>query len=98
MRGILIGKNISSRNVRLDFNPTLESILMVERTIEKYSGEYTPFLLWKKLPRKTTYQAYKIILSYLLESNKITLDKKKMIVWIWDPEGIENLRKRGLII
>ena len=40
---------------------------MVERTIKKYSGEYSVFQIWKKLPRKITYQAYKIIISIIVE-------------------------------
>jgi hypothetical protein len=95
---IMISKTELGRKVRLDFNPTLESILMVERTIEKYSGEYTVFQLWKKLPRKITYQAYKIIISYLMSSNKITMDRKKVLIWIWNPDMIKRLEKQGLII
>ena len=95
---IIINKKELERGIRLDFNPTLESILMVERTIKKYSGEYTVFQLWKKLPRKMTYQAYKIIIAYLISSNKITMDRKKVLVWIWNPDMIERLEKQGLII
>ena len=95
---IIINKKELERGIRLDFNPTLESILMVERTIKKYSGEYKVFQLWKKLPRKMTYQAYKIIIAYLISSNKITMDRKKVLVWIWNPDMIERLEKQGLII
>ena len=95
---ITISKRGIESEIRLDFNPTLESILMVERAIKKYSGEYTIYQLWKKLPRKITYQAYKVIISYLINSNKITLDTKKVLVWIWNPDMIKRLEKQGLII
>ena len=95
---ISINKKQLEKGNRLDFNPTLESILMVERTIKKYSAEYTVFQLWKKLPRKITYQAYKIIISYLISSNKITMDRRKVLVWIWNPDMIKRLEKQGLII
>ena len=95
---ISIKKKELEGQIRLDFNPTLESILMVERTIEKYSAEYKVFQLWKKLPRKITYQAYKIIIAYLISSNKITVDRRKVLVWIWNPDMIERLEKQGLII
>lgn len=95
---ITINKKELENEIRLDFNPTLESILMVERIIKKYSGEYTTFQLWKKLPRKITYQAYKVIISYLINSNKITMDSRKVLVWIWNPDMIDRLEKQGLII
>lgn len=95
---ISIGGRELEGAVRLDFNPTLESILMVERAIKKYSGEYTVYQLWKRLPRKITYQAYKIVIAYLINSNKITLDSKKVLVWIWNPDMIKRLEKQGLII
>jgi len=95
---ISINKKELDNAIRLEFNPTLESILMVERTIKKYSGEYTVYQLWKKLPRKITYQAYKVIISYLISSNKITMDKRKVLVWIWNPDMIQRLEKQGLIM
>lgn len=95
---ILINKKELDNEIRLEFNPTLESILMVERTIKKYSGEYTVYQLWKKLPRKITYQAYKVIISYLISSNKITMDSRKVLVWIWNPDMIKRLEKQGLIM
>jgi len=78
--------------------PTLETVLMVEETIEKYGGEFNRTELWKKLPRKVMWQTYLIVLDYLLESNKIIIDGNGSIVWIWDPRGIEKLKKNGLII
>lgn len=33
-------------------SPTLDTVLMVEGTIEENSGEYNRTELWKKLPRK----------------------------------------------
>ncbi|MBI2076475.1 MAG: hypothetical protein HYT72_04475 [Candidatus Aenigmarchaeota archaeon] len=95
---ISISKRELDNKTRLEFNPTLESILMVERAIKKYSGEYKVYQLWKKLPRKITYQAYKIIIAYLINSNKITMDKRKVLVWIWNPGMIQRLEKQGLII
>lgn len=85
------------RCINLPYNPTLESVLMVENMLEKYSGEFSIYHLWQKLPRKMTYQSFKIIISYLLGSNKITFDKNKKVVWIWNPELIDKLEKAGLI-
>lgn len=79
-------------------SPTLESILMVEKIIEKYSGEYGKYQLWKKLPKKMMYQTFQTILSYLEKSNKIIIDKKGKIIWIWNPRLVKRLEKKKLII
>ncbi len=79
-------------------SPTLESVLMVEETIEKYSGELGKYQLWQKLPRKMMYQTFMVILDYLEKSNKIVIDNEGKIVWIWNPEFIRELRDKGLII
>ncbi len=78
-------------------SPTLESILMVEKTAKKYSGMYGKYQLWKKLPKKMMYQTFQTIISYLQESNKIIIENDK-IIWIWDPEGIRKLIEKRLII
>jgi hypothetical protein len=79
-------------------SPTLESVLMVEKTIEKYSQECGKYQLWKKLPKKMMYQTFLVILNYLKESGKIVIDKEGCIVWIWNPKLIKKLEKEGLII
>jgi len=79
--------------------PTLDTVLMVEEIIEKYSGEFNRTQLWKKLPRKVMWQTYLIILEYLLESNKILVDPRDgAIVWIWNPDLLKKLEKQGLIV
>ena len=45
-------------------SPTLETVLMVEQTIDKYSGEFNKTELWKRLPRKVMWQTYLVILDY----------------------------------
>jgi len=79
-------------------SPTLESVIMVEKTIEKYSAECGKYQLWKKLPRKMMYQTFLVILNYLMESGKIIIDKEGCILWIWDPKKIRKLEKEDLII
>jgi len=75
--------------------PTLETVLMVEEAIEKYSGEVNRTELWKKLPKKVMWQTYLIVLDYLLASNKIIVDPRdEKIVWIWNPKLVKMLEKR----
>ena len=47
------------------YNPTLESVLMVENTILKSSGELGKHHIWKTSPRQMMYQPYQVILTYL---------------------------------
>ena len=79
-------------------SPTLQSVIMVERTIQKYSQECGKYQLWKKLPKKMMYQTYLLILKYLEDSNKILIDKDGCIMWIYDPERIKKLVKQRSII
>jgi len=79
-------------------SPTLESVIMVEKTIQKYSQECGKYQLWKKLPKKMMYQTFQIILEYLEESGKIIIDKDGCIIWVYNPERIRRLLKEGLII
>jgi len=79
-------------------SPTLESVLMVEKTIEKYSQECGKYQLWKKLPKKMMYQTFLIILDYLEKSGKIVIDKDGCIIWIWNPKLIRRLEKENLIV
>ncbi len=80
------------------YNPTLESVLMVEKIIEENNNELGKYQLWKKLPKKMMYQTFQVILKYLEKSNKIIIDKNGKIVWIWSPKSIKRLKDRHLII
>lgn len=78
-------------------SPTLESVIMVEKTIQKYSQEYGKYQLWKKLPKKMMYQTYQVILDYLEESGKILIDNG-CVIWTYDPEGIKKILKTGVVV
>lgn len=75
-------------------SPTLGSVLMVEKTIYKHSGEFTRYQLWKNLPKKMMYQTFCIIIDYLLHSGKIATDRKGTLGWIWNPEMARYYLKR----
>ena len=72
-------------------SPTLESVIMVERTIQKYSQECGKYQLWKKLPKKMMYQTFQKIIDYLESSSKIMIDKKGCIIWTYNPEMINKV-------
>ena len=75
------------------YNPTLQSVLMVEKSTKKYSQECGKYQLWKKLPKKIMYQSYQVILDYLQESGKIIIDKDGCIIWTWAPKEIERIKR-----
>ena len=79
-------------------SPTLESVIMVEKAIQRYSQECGKYQLWRKLPKKMMYQTFQVILEYLEESGKIMIDKDGCIIWIYNPERIRKLIKEDLII
>ena len=75
-------------------SPTLDTVLMVEKTIEEHSGEYTRTELWKNLPRKVMWQTFLVILEYIQSINKIAFDKEDKVAYIWNPNLARMLRKR----
>ncbi len=75
-------------------SPTLSTVLMVEKAIEKSSGEHDRTKLWKALPKKVMWQTYLAILSYLESINKIAFDKEGHIAYIWNPGLAKKLRAR----
>lgn len=75
-------------------SPTLDTVLMVEKTIEKYSGEFNRTELWKKLPKKVMWQTFLVILDYLESISKIALDREGKIAYIWNPSLAKKLRLR----
>jgi len=79
-------------------SPTLESVIMVEKTIQKYSQECGKYQLWKKLPKKMMYQTFQVILDYLGKSGKIIIDKDGCVMWTYNPERIRKLISQGLVV
>ena len=77
-------------------SPTLESVIMVEKTIQKYSQECGKYQLWKKLPKKMMYQTFQVILDYLEQSGKIMIDTEGCIIWTYNPEMIRKLISQGV--
>ena len=75
-------------------SPTLSTVLMIEKTIEKYSGELDRTEIWKKLPKKVMWQTYLTVLDYLRSINKIGFDRNGTIAYIWNPELSKILSKR----
>jgi hypothetical protein len=77
-------------------SPTLESVIMVEKAVQKHSQECGKYQLWKKLPKKMMYQTFQLILDYLQNSGKIIIDEDGTVIWTWDPEGIKKIIRKGV--
>lgn len=71
--------NIISRS------PRLETVIMVEKFIKENSGEFKKTELFNKLPKKMMWGTFNVILQYLWDNNKIGVDKKGFVIYIWNP-------------
>jgi len=78
--------NMQNEIINATRSPTLDTVLMVEKTIEKYSGEYNRTELWKKLPRKVMWQTYLVVLDYLENINKIGITRDGTLIYLWNPK------------
>lgn len=79
--------------------PRLDTVLMVEEAIKNAPNYPTKAKLMRMLPKKIMYQTLLVILDYLQSSGKIYIEKKTgEIEWTWDPEGIKEIQRKGLII
>ena len=81
-------ENIISRS------PRLETIEIVETFVKENSGEYKKTELFNKLPKKTMWGTFNVILKYLWDNNKIGVDNKGYVVYIWNPALVERLKNR----
>ncbi len=73
-------------------SPTLQTVLMVEKFIDKNSGEFKKTELFKKLPKKVMWQTFQVIMEYLEDIHKIAYDKQGYIVYIWNPEFYNKIK------
>ncbi|MDE1811033.1 MAG: hypothetical protein KGH66_03260 [Candidatus Micrarchaeota archaeon] len=83
---------------RLERSPRLDTILMVEKTVFKYSSDKTVTQIWKLLPKKVMWTTFTTILNYLEYSGKIIIEKDRVVTWIWNPGRVAELKKKGLVV
>jgi hypothetical protein len=71
-----------NQEYKLEYSPTLNTVLMVEKTLMNIDKSiFTVADIKKKLPKQVNHRTLMIILSYLEESNKILVTIKG-ITWI----------------
>lgn len=71
-------------------SPRLETVLMVEHFIKENTGEFKKTDLFNNLPKKIMWGTFNVILKYLYENNKIGIDNKGYIIYVWNPELIQK--------
>ncbi len=82
----------------LDRYPRLDTVLMVEKALYKHRSDKTITEIWRGLPKKVMWTTFTTILDYLDYSGKIHVEKNKTITWLWDPERVEELKRKGLVM
>ncbi|HLC31261.1 MAG TPA: hypothetical protein VJK51_01200 [Candidatus Nanoarchaeia archaeon] len=75
-------------------SPRLETIMMVEQFIKEHSGEYKKTEVFNKVPKKTMWGTFNVILKYLWDTNKIGIDNNGYIIYIWSPEAGNIFKNR----
>ena len=75
-------------------SPTLDTVMMIEKTIEKHNSEFNRTELWKILPRKVMWQTYLVVLDYLESINKIVITKNGIVTYLWNPKLSKLIEKR----
>ena len=72
--------------------PTLNTILMIEKAILGADNCYTRTQLWKSLPKKVQYQTFKRTLEYLEASGTIAFNSTHIIY-----TGVNNPKLEAMI-
>jgi hypothetical protein len=78
--------------------PRLDTVLMVEKVIQEHDGEYSRKQLWKALPKKMMYQTFQVVIAYLYQSNKISIDSEGKVGWIFYTERVSNRTKKTHLV
>ena len=78
--------------------PRLDTVIMVEETIKRMDDYPTKTQLLKAVRMNMMCQPFCMIMDYLIETNKIIIGKDGRIVWVWNPELMKKVMKKGLIL
>ena len=81
-------KNMSKKVLH---EPTLSTLLMIEKCILDADDYYTRTQLWKSLPKKMQYQTFKRSLDYLEASGKIVFNSSRIIYTAADNDKLKAM-------
>ena len=74
--------------------PRLDTVMMVEAHIKRHDGEFRRMKLWESLPKKMMYQTFCVIINYLIDSGKISINKEGKIGWRYYPQLARKYHER----
>ena len=77
-------------------SPTLDTVLMVERTLQDAKEVIKVAELKRRLPRKVMHQTLMQILDYLQRSGKILITTKGVLWTYTTPSEMKRLKEGGL--
>ena len=83
---------MAKTQTKLLHEPSLKTVMMVEKAILEAEDYPTRTELWRSLPKGVQYQTFKRILDYLEASGKIGFDDGKIIY-----TGVNNTKLRSLL-
>jgi hypothetical protein len=72
----------------------IKEISIVERFIDKHSGEFRKRELSKKLSKKITWKNFKEIIKHLEINYKIVYDRYGYIGYIYHPEIVKKYKRK----
>jgi len=67
-----------------------KDILMVEKFIDKHTGDFKIRELFKNIPLRISWNYFKKIINHLLESRKIVYDSKNYLGYVWEENISED--------
>ena len=74
--------------------PRLDTVIMVEKFIKEHSGDFRKTELFNNLPKKTMWGTFNVILAYLVENNKIGVDKSDYVIYVYNPELVKRFMNK----
>jgi len=84
--------------MQIAHSPTLNTVLMVEKTLQDAREIIKVAELKRRLPKKVMHSTLLQVLDYLQESGKILIGTKG-VVWVYrTPEEIQKMKIGGLEI
>ena len=87
---------MESTQTQIMHSPTLDTVLMVERTLQDAKEVIKVAELKRRLPRKVMHQTLIRILDYLQASSKILVTARGVVWTYTPPEAMEKMKKGGL--
>lgn len=63
--------------------PRLDTVLMIEDAVRNAEEYPSRMQLWRSLPKKVMYQTFKLVMDYLVYSNKVYITEDGKVMWVY---------------